>query len=293
MAIGGDRDKGLAVAQEELVVPRIGAVQAAEAILPPCHLQERLDDPVDEELVAEEAVVVEGVEGEEAVLVESLVLEDQRDVELPELVAARERHHPAGESKCSRARVQLTRDRVDPVEVEEETGEAAIDVHSGDVDRVVVVPERRVLVLLLQVVRLVRVEVVSRLSRAERIERIAVVLRELEAAVTMDGGDGLTDAHGVVRRQVVHEAHEGRGAAAGEERRPRRHAVVAPDDVRRQRGVEGMRRGPLVNQEELRVGRDGARTGHVKRRRPVHVHAVARIGAGRKRRDGFRERRDR
>ena len=237
--------------------------------------------------------MVEGVEGEEAVLVESLVLEDQRDVELPELVAARERHHPAGESKCSRARVQLTRDRVDPVEVEEEAGEAAIDVHSGDVDRVVVVPERRVLVLLLQVVRLVRVEVVSRLSRAERIERIAVVLRELEAAVTMDGGDGLTDAHGVVRRQVVHEAHEGRGAAAGEERRPRRHAVVAPDDVRRQRGVEGMRRSPLVNQEELRVGRDGARTGHVKRRRPVHVHAVARIGAGRKRRDGFRVRRDR
>src|SRR5439155_14014229 len=189
--VGADRDEGLIVAQEELVEARVRAVQEPEAILPPRHPQERLDGAVQRELVAEEAVVVEGVEDEEAVLVELLVLDDDRDVELPRLLAVRQARHPAREPERARVRVELPRDRVDRVEVEEEPREPSVDFRSGDVDGVVVVPERRVLVLLEAVVRLVRVEEVSGLPGAEGIERVPVVLLELEAAVTMNDGGGL------------------------------------------------------------------------------------------------------
>src|SRR5207302_3066543 len=84
-----------------------------------------------------------------------------------------------------------------------------------------------------------------------------------------------------------------RRTAARQERRTGGHAVVAPDDVRRQLWVERMRRRPLVDQEELRVGRDGARSGDVERRGSVHVYAVGRIGKGRKRINWTRQGRNR
>ena len=236
--VGGDRHERLPVAQEELVETGVRAVQEPEPILPPRHSKERLDGAVQDELVAEEAVVVEGVEDEEAVLVEQLVLDDDGDVELPKLLAAREAHRPPRQPERARIRVQLSRDGVDLVEAQVEAGEPAVDVRPGDVDRVVVVPQRRLLVLLEAVRGLVRVEVVSRLPGAEGIDRVPVVLLGLEPAVAVNGGDGLPDADGIVLRKIVDEADEERGAAAGDEGRTGRHAVVAPDHVRGQLGME-------------------------------------------------------
>src|SRR5438309_8908221 len=119
-AVGGDRDERLPVAERELEEARVRAVQEPEAILAPRHLEERLDDAVHDELVAEEPVVVEGVVDEEAVPVELPVLDDEPDVELP----ARQ---PQG-----RRGVQLV-PGVEEVGVEEEPGEPAVDVRAGDV----------------------------------------------------------------------------------------------------------------------------------------------------------------
>src|SRR5439155_14328171 len=89
VAVGGDRDKGLPVAQEELVEAGARAVQQAETVFPPRNPQERLNDAVDEKLVAQEPVVVEAVVDEKAVGVERPVLEDDGNVELSEHLAAR------------------------------------------------------------------------------------------------------------------------------------------------------------------------------------------------------------
>src|SRR5262249_9101831 len=82
VAGGADLDEVLPRAQEELIEACVRAIQEPEAILAPRHLQEGLDFAVDEELVAQEAVVVEVVEDEEALAVEEPVLHDHRDVEL-------------------------------------------------------------------------------------------------------------------------------------------------------------------------------------------------------------------
>jgi hypothetical protein len=145
----------------------VRAIQDPEPVLAALNAQDRLDLAVDEELVPEEAVVVEGVVGEEAVAVEEPVLEDQPDVE----VAARQPER--------RRRVRLVTG-VERVEVEGEAGEAAVDVLRGDVDGVVVVPVRRVLVLQAVVRRPVREVVVARLPEAEGVQGVAVVLRVLE-----------------------------------------------------------------------------------------------------------------
>jgi len=126
-AVGGDGDERLPVAERELEEARVRAVQEPEAILAPRHLEERLDDAVHDELVAEETVVVEGVVDQEAVPVELPVLDDESDVELP----ARQAQGRRG--------IQLV-PGVEEVGVEEEPGEPAVDVRAGDVDGVVVVP---------------------------------------------------------------------------------------------------------------------------------------------------------
>src|SRR5581483_10630970 len=115
-ALGGDLivPVRLPVAVGEEHLPEAGgpAPEEPEAILPRLHPQPRLDRPVHQELIAEEAIVVEHVEDERAVRREHLVLEDEGDVKVP-----------AGEPEASGlvAGVQIVEDEV-------EAGEAAIDV---------------------------------------------------------------------------------------------------------------------------------------------------------------------
>jgi hypothetical protein len=83
MIVGGDDViEGQTAAEEEFVQARARAVQETEAVLAPLHVEEGLDRAVHEELVAQEAVVIEVVVDKEAVPVELSVLEDERDVEL-------------------------------------------------------------------------------------------------------------------------------------------------------------------------------------------------------------------
>src|SRR5881398_1490579 len=72
----------------------------------------------------------------------------------------------------------------------------------------------------------VRIEIVPRLAEAERIQRVAVVLGILEAAVAMDGGDGLSDVEPPLH-QIVDEPDELRPSSA------RRREAPAPCDERR------------------------------------------------------------
>src|SRR5262249_5129864 len=153
-----------------LVEAGVAAVQEAEAVLPPGDLEERLDDAVHQELVAEEAVVLEGVEDQLAVPIERPVLEDERDVEL----AARE---PQGD----RIGIRLIT-RVDVVEHQEEAGEALVDVRPGEIDEMVVVPERRLVLSWVTARADVRPAEVPRGSGREEIQREAVVLGRLKAA---------------------------------------------------------------------------------------------------------------
>src|SRR5262249_22573416 len=67
--------------EEELVDARVRRVQKPEAVLAAIDVLERLDRTVDQEPVADEAVVIERIEPERSVTVEPLVLEDERNVE--------------------------------------------------------------------------------------------------------------------------------------------------------------------------------------------------------------------
>src|SRR5439155_20934273 len=130
VAVVGDLDKRLTVAEEELVEARRPGVQQAEAVFSPGDLEKRLDLAVHHELVAEDAVEVEEVEEDLSVRIEHLVGEQQRDVELS-----------TRESKGEGVRVVLVA-RVSLVEEQVEAGESLVDVLRREIETVVVVPER-------------------------------------------------------------------------------------------------------------------------------------------------------
>src|SRR6185295_9720868 len=112
-----ERDPGAAVVhvgQEELVETRRTRVQDAEAITALLDLEERLDLAVDEELVADEPVEIEGVETEQTARA------------VVELVAQRERHVELREARQVETRQLVA--RVELVEREEEPGQPLVDV---------------------------------------------------------------------------------------------------------------------------------------------------------------------
>jgi hypothetical protein len=115
------------VREEELVEARRACVEQAEAVPALGHLEERLDLAVRQERVADQAVVLEGVERDEpGRRVDQLVREDERDVELRE-----PRQMEAGGLVA----------RVEVVEQDRRPDEALVRVLGGVVDPVVVVPE--------------------------------------------------------------------------------------------------------------------------------------------------------
>src|SRR5262249_17536355 len=155
VTVRSDRDEGgiAGGAQEQLIDACVRAVQKAEAILASLHVEERLDLTVHQELVTKEPVVIEGVVDEPAGRIESLVLDDETNIE-----------RPARQPQRRGARVILVQG-IEAILVEIEAGEAPVHVRAGDVDGVVVVPVRRVLVLEEARVRPVWIIEVSRLSR--------------------------------------------------------------------------------------------------------------------------------
>src|ERR1051325_8782131 len=97
-------------------------------IQPPFDLEERLYFSVDKKLVAEDAVTVGQIESQRAVVrIEILVVEHHRNVELRE-----PRQTEAGSFIAS----------IELIEQQVETGEAFVDVLGGEVDAMIVVPER-------------------------------------------------------------------------------------------------------------------------------------------------------
>src|SRR5262249_46879759 len=107
--------------------------------------------------------------------------------------------------------------------------ESPIHIRAGDVNRMVVVPVRRVLVLQQAAIWSVRVEIVSELPDVEEVERMAIVLGCLKSTVSMDRGDRLADP--TIRHQVVHKPDDLGLPALRDNRGAGDHAVVTPERV--------------------------------------------------------------
>src|SRR5439155_1873648 len=111
---GGRLARVVGIGEEQLVEARRPAVQDPEAIAALLHLEERLQDAVDQELVANQAVETEQVEADlPGPGVDQLVGQEERDIEL------REAREP--EAGVLVARVEIVEDEV-------EAREALVDV---------------------------------------------------------------------------------------------------------------------------------------------------------------------
>jgi hypothetical protein len=121
----GERDhvvRVVQILQPQAVLPRLGAVQQPEAVLALLDVQEGPDLAVDDDAVPLEGILDgRGIE-ERAVGIELAVLDDDRDLEL----AARQ----------AEGGLEVVAQQV-------EAGHARVDVETGDPECVVVVPERR------------------------------------------------------------------------------------------------------------------------------------------------------
>src|SRR5262249_24735683 len=114
------------IGEEELVEAGRPGVEDAETVAAFLHLEEGLDLPVDEELVAQEPVEAEQVEAHEPRgRVDQPVREEQRDVE----------RGKAGETKARELEA-----RVELVEVEMEARQALVGVLRRVLDAMVVIP---------------------------------------------------------------------------------------------------------------------------------------------------------
>ncbi len=140
VAVGADLPEGEGgvvgrVGEEELVEARRPGVAPAAAIPPRGAGDHRVDLPVDEELVAEDAVEIEQVEGQQpGILVKDLVVDDHVDVEVGERVLAVAERGQA-EARGLVAGVELVEEDVGP-------GETLVGVFRRVVDAVVVIPQR-------------------------------------------------------------------------------------------------------------------------------------------------------
>src|SRR5262249_13189175 len=115
------------IGQEELIEARRPTVEPAEAVSARTDVQYGLDLAVHQELVAEDTVQVEKIEEQQpGPRIEALVGEHHGDIELGE---AREM-----EASGLVPRVELVKEEVEP-------GQALVDVLSGEVDTVIVIPE--------------------------------------------------------------------------------------------------------------------------------------------------------
>src|SRR5262245_45865407 len=112
----------------ELVEARWSGVEHPEAIASRRHGEPRLNVAVDEKLVAEDAVEIEQVEENLAAdRIDHFVGEQQRDVERRKARQAKPRRFIAS---------------VELVEQQVEAGQALVDVLRGEVDTMIVIPER-------------------------------------------------------------------------------------------------------------------------------------------------------
>ena len=117
------------VGQEELVNPGIRGVQETEAVLAALDLEVRLNRTVHQELVSDEAVMIERVEPRRSVPVEPLVLDHERYVE-----------QAAGESQRLGVRIFLDTG-IEVVEHHRDPCEAAVYVLRREAEQMVVVPQ--------------------------------------------------------------------------------------------------------------------------------------------------------
>src|SRR5437667_64392 len=134
VAVVGDEPEGnrlagiVGIGEEELVEAGRPTVQDPEAIAALLHLEERLEDAVHQQLVADQAVEPEEVEADlPRSRIEQLVGESKRDVEV---------------GKGGEVETGILIARVELIEEELEAEEALVDVLRRVLDTVVVVPER-------------------------------------------------------------------------------------------------------------------------------------------------------
>ena len=187
-------------------------------------MQHRLDHAVDEELVAQDPVEVEKVEGEQlAGRIEALVGEHHRDVIGGEGGQAEARRLVAG---------------VELVEEQVEAGEALVDVLGGEVHAVVVVPERAHGLVDVAVRPMGRIEsgvlvrivlVVERdRTRLEEVTRKPVALRGRVTVVQMRAHRVLAEP-AVVGGKPVEVPDQDRRVVVRDIRRAGADAVETPD----------------------------------------------------------------
>ena len=238
-AVRADHGERLAGVERQVVRARDRRVEDAEAVLARLDVHPRPRHAVDEDDVAVDPVLVVVVDDEVAVLLEHRVLEDQRLV----VVTVRDRQGALG------VRVQDVL-----------RGEAHVGVVRGDVDAVVVVPERAGVLD-------VRVLVVLERARRRDVARVAVVLRQRARPVEVGRGPDVVAELRMAVGQRADLAHDGLAVLVDVDGRPRGHAVVAPD--RRLAVRQDLRLHLLLGDREVVRVADG----HLRRRQrrlPAH-----------------------
>ena len=223
VAVRGDDHELLPRRQEQTPVARRSAVLDAEAVLAGLHLEVGHRGPVDCRDVTQPAVGLERVEDRQGVVRAAVrvageldVVEHQRDVVLP-----------AGQVPCVRVGIVLVVG-VELVEDEVEARQARVDVRRGEVQPMVVVPERGQLLAVVASRRIVRVVVVPVEARVLPVPWIAVTLRCGVGVVEVGRGRRQTEPETGVGRQVVVPAEEDGLAVVSVERRARRGPLPAP-----------------------------------------------------------------
>ena len=192
------------VRQVDLLEPRRSAVQPAEAVAPGVDVQHGLDHAVDQELVAQDAVQVEGVEDQlSARRIETFIREHHGDVVVRE----------AGQAEAGGlvSRVIL-------IEQQVEAGEPLVDVLGGEVDPVVVIPERAQRLVDVAVGQVGRVEarehvrdnLIVILAAREKVLGEAVALGGVVGVVQMGGDRGKTETRVVPGQRVDVADQDGR-----------------------------------------------------------------------------------
>ena len=194
----GEDDEGLLGAQVELVESRWPAIDDAKAVFARLDLEIRLDDPVDRELVAENAVDVEDIEDRPAGLVEQHVVQHERHVEPPARQAPR-----CWPGIVLVARVLLV------VEGEEEGAEPGIDVGRGEIHAVIVIPHGAEALARVEPGREHGVVMVPVFAGINEIERESIAFRRRMHVVEMHRRRRQPEPH-MVGRQLIEPADEKR-----------------------------------------------------------------------------------
>ena len=178
VAVVGDLNQRRAVTEREAVEARRAAVEQAEAVLPRLDVEVRPNLAVHRELVAQDAVKIEEVV-------------DELPAGVEHLVAEHERHVVRSARQLESARVQFVA-AIERIEEAVASREAGVNILSGEILPVVVIPQR---------VHALR-RVVDFGRRRETIQRVRIVVVPARARLEEVPGKPIALRRGVTVVQV-------------------------------------------------------------------------------------------